>query len=140
MSKNPVVNPSAGKSYIVKAGTSKDTAEMIGAYTTNTTISCKTAWRYFSAELEAVTELKPTVSITANDVTVENLSESAVLIVASYAGDKLIDVKTIQVTADCTKTLSETELNTTYADSIKAFLWSDMTNIKPLCLSDETSL
>lgn len=77
----------------------------------------------------------PEIALTTSKVTVENLSGSADLIVASYADKKLINVKSVPVSADCEKTLSEIGLNLTGADEIKAFLWEDISGMEPLCES-----
>ena len=76
-----------------------------------------------------------TITLTTSDVTIENLSESATLIVASYNGNRLVDIKTVSVSADGTTTIASMGLSLTNADTIKAFLWKDMLDLVPLCES-----
>lgn len=82
----------------------------------------------------------PEITLTSAKVTVSKLSESAVLIVASYAGDELVDAKQFSVTQDCEKTISETTLSTNGADTVRAFLWDSMTDIIPLCESKPVTI
>ncbi len=76
------------------------------------------------------------LTLTTSGVTIENLSESAILIVASYNGSQFVDSKTVPVSADCTTTIASTGLTLTGANTIKAFLWKDMSGFVPLCESD----
>lgn len=89
---------------------------------------------YTIAKVEIVLE------IDSEKVTVSGLSTSAVLVVASYSGDTLVDAKYFTVSADTKKTIKETLLSTTDADTLKAFLWDNMSDMTPLCDSDSASL
>ncbi len=77
-----------------------------------------------------------TLTLTTSGVTIENLSESAILIVASYNGSQFVDAKTVPVSAGGTTTIASTGLTLTGANTIKAFLWKDMSGFVPLCESD----
>ncbi len=68
-----------------------------------------------------------------------NLNESATLIVASYNGSKLIDIKFVPVSNDCEKTIASTGLTLTKANTIKAFLWRDVSAMMSLCESKSAS-
>ena len=80
--------------------------------------------------------LSPKLTVTNSNVKVETLFEDAVLIVASYKGEKMVDTKIIPVSGACTKSISSTGLNVSNYDEIKAFLWKDLTTLKPMCEKD----
>lgn len=76
---------------------------------------------------------KTSLTLIAGKITVLNLDKPAVLFVASYDRDRLLDTKTMQLDS-IEKTyvdISEIDLNTTGATKITAFLWDS--NISPLC-------
>ena len=77
------------------------------------------------------TELK-VLEIADSAVTVSNITENYTLVVASYSGNKLTDVKFI-TTASATKTFEELGLLTDEATEIKAMLWDGMDSMKPVC-------
>ena len=65
----------------------------------------------------------------------------ATLIVASYIGEKMHDIKLIPVSSGAYKeSIENIGLDTSGADTVKAFLWYDMTNLTPLCEADEITL
>ena len=78
---------------------------------------------------------EPIITLTPGDVTIENLSEGAILMLASYSGENLVDVKSVPVYADVKITIASTNLNLTNTDTIKAFLWTDLASLIPLCES-----
>ncbi len=73
------------------------------------------------------------IELTGRTVKVSGLSTSAKLIVASYFGSKLVDVKTLSVSGYFEQTHIGLGLNLTNADTVKAFLWNNMNAIAPLC-------
>lgn len=80
----------------------------------------------------------PTIALTAEEVSVSDLNQTAMLYVASYKGNSLVDIKKIQLDADKTLPLSAFNLNTEGADRISAFLWGDADGtweafLLPLC-------
>ena len=83
--------------------------------------------------------VSPGLTLTKSKVTVKNLYESAVLVVASYKEDMLLDIKKMTVSKSCEKTISSMGLNLKNADEIKAFLWKNMSGIKPVCESKYTA-
>lgn len=80
--------------------------------------------------------LIPKLTVTNSSVKIETLFEDAVLIVASYKGEKMVDTKIIPVSGACTKSISSTGLNVSNYDEIKAFLWKSLTTLKPMCEED----
>ncbi len=76
---------------------------------------------------------KPSMTLTEGKISVFNLDKAAVLLVASYDRDKILDIKTVPLDS-IEKTyvdISEIGLNTTGATKITAFLWNS--NLSPLC-------
>lgn len=73
------------------------------------------------------------MTLTEGKISVFNLDKAAVLLVASYDRDKILDIKTVPLDS-IEKTyvdISEIGLNTTGATKITAFLWNS--NLSPLC-------
>lgn len=88
---------------------------------------------------------KPSLTLTADKISVSNLNKPAVLFVASYDGNGLLDIKKIEIGADIEKTIAETALNTVNAVKISAFLWDNSdgkwdVNMYPLCNGAQTNL
>lgn len=88
---------------------------------------------------------KPLLTLTADKISVSNLNKPAVLFVASYDGNGLLDIKKIEIGADIEKTIAETALNTANAVKISAFLWDNSdgkwdVNMYPLCNGAQTNL
>ncbi len=88
---------------------------------------------------------KPSLKLTADKISVSNLNKPAVLFVASYDGNGLLDIKKIEIGADIEKTIAETALNTVNAVKISAFLWDNSdgkwdVNMYPLCNGAQTNL
>ncbi len=88
---------------------------------------------------------KPSLTLTADKISVSNLNKPAVLFVASYDGNGLLDIKKIEISADIEKTIAETALNTANAVKISAFLWDNSdgkwdVNMYPLCNGAQTNL
>lgn len=76
---------------------------------------------------------KTSLTLIAGKITVLNLDKPAVLFVASYDRDRLLDTKTMPLDSieKTSVDISEIDLNTTGATKIVAFLWDS--NIRPLC-------
>lgn len=88
---------------------------------------------------------KPSLTLTADKISVSNLNKPAVLFVASYDGNGLLDIKKIEIGADIEKTIAETALNTANAVKISAFLWDNSdgkwdVNMYPLCNGAQANL
>lgn len=88
---------------------------------------------------------KPSLTLTADKISVSNLNKPAVLFVASYDENGLLDIKKIEIGADIEKTIAETALNTANAVKISAFLWDNSdgkwdVNMYPLCNGAQTNL
>ena len=77
------------------------------------------------------TVIKREIVIADDTVSVIGLNENAVLILASYNNDRMIDIKLINVSADFDISISETGLVT--ADSVKAMLVKDLLTLTPMC-------
>ncbi len=77
--------------------------------------------------------LKPSLTLTADNISVLNLYKPASLFAASYHGDRLLDIKSIplDVTVKTSFDIAATGLNIKGATKIKAFLLDDQ--IIPLC-------
>jgi len=69
-------------------------------------------------------------------VCVEEPMDSAVLVLASYKEDKLVDTKIVDVTGDMNVSLSGAELSYDIGNEIRAFLWKDLQNMEPVCDPD----
>lgn len=88
---------------------------------------------------------KPLLTLTTDEISVANLNKPAVLFVASYDGNGLLDIKKIEIIADAEKTIDEIGLNTANAVKISAFLWDSSdgkwdVNMYPLCNGAQTNL
>ena len=59
------------------------------------------------------------------------------MIVASYGGDRLIDVKKKEIAKDMAVTLEEMGLNQKNADRVCAMLWKSFETMIPLCETAE---
>ncbi len=92
-------------------------------------------------EIEKTATGETQIILTSDKVSAYLVGNNATLNVASYKGEELKDAKTISVTSKIyEKTLAEIGLDTNGADSIKAFLWTDMDDIIPLCEGQEVIL
>lgn len=88
---------------------------------------------------------KPSLTLTADKISVSNLNKQAVLFVASYDGNGLLDIKKIEIITDAEKTIDEIGLNTANAVKISAFLWDNSdgkwdVNMYPLCNGAQANL
>ena len=88
---------------------------------------------------------KPSLTLTADKISVSNLNKPAVLFVASYDGNGLLDIKKIEIITDAEKTIDEIGLNTANAVKISAFLWDNSdgkwdVNMYPLCNGAQKNL
>ncbi len=92
--------------------------------------------------IEIIAEVATEIILTETDVYAQFAdTENATLIVASYADKALKDLKAIPITTGAyEKTLADIGLDTEGADSVKAFLWTDMTTLTPLCEAKEVTL
>ena len=81
---------------------------------------------------------KPSLTLTADKISVSNLNKPAVLFVASYDGNRLLDVKKFEITESTEKTIEEMGLNTADANKISTFLWD--VGMQPLCNCAQMSL
>ena len=83
----------------------------------------------------------PTLNfISSNQITVSGITEKCSLIVASYNKEKLVDTKVIPILENTSKLISQTGLDISGADTVKAFLWKNMQTLVPLCDSKSVSL
>ncbi len=64
-------------------------------------------------------------------VAVSGLCEAASLVLASYVGQELVDMRVFYISESCEKTIADSGLRIAGADEIKAFLWKNWNN--PLC-------
>lgn len=88
---------------------------------------------------DSFTSEKPATFIffDGSTVTAEQTDGACVLIVASYGGDRLIDVKKKEVTKSTAVTLEEMGLNQKNADRVCAMLWKSFETMIPLCETAE---
>lgn len=77
----------------------------------------------------------PTISLTETQVMAKNIVSDCILIVASYNKNAVKDVKIININRDTDVNLSETGIDTRDTDVIKAFLWNNLSDLRPLCKS-----
>lgn len=81
--------------------------------------------------------IETSVTLTNDSVAVALSSdvEAAVLIVASYDGGSLIDVKYLPISAATEKKLGTDGMGLTYSsgNEVNAFLWEDMSALTPIC-------
>ncbi len=78
--------------------------------------------------------IETTVTVSENKVSIQNKPEVYTLILASYIGNKLIDVKPVSdVGEDNEITFNEAGLITDNATLIKAMLWNSLDAMMPLC-------
>lgn len=78
--------------------------------------------------------------LSKDSVKIHNLDGTAKLILSSYTGDVLLDMKMIDVSGSYEKLLTEVELNFANADRISAFLWKDLTTLTPMAQTDTIDL
>lgn len=81
---------------------------------------------------------KNPLKITNGEISVTGLDVPAVLIVASYNGNTILDVKKFEIEKDAAMTIDDTQLKITNATKVSAFLWDNSdgkwsTNMLPLC-------
>ncbi len=79
------------------------------------------------------------VFIDGSTVTAEQIDTPCVLIVSSFSGGKLIDVKMKDIANNTEITLSDMNLNLQNADCVRTMLWANRENIMPLCNFAETA-
>ena len=79
------------------------------------------------------------VFIDGSTVTAEQIDTPCVLIVSSFSGGKLIDVKMKDIANNTEITLSDINLNLQNADCVRTMLWANRDNIMPLCNFAETA-
>lgn len=72
----------------------------------------------------------PKVTLSGTGVAAEKVEGEAMIILASYAEEKLLRIKAIPITGDGTYTFAAAGFVLDGADSIEAFLWDTM---KPMC-------
>ena len=84
--------------------------------------------------------LKPSLTLTTEKLSVSDLDRTATVYVASYEGDRLIDIKskTLESAEYIAFEIAAFGLNTTGATKMKAFLWDS--NIIPQCHSASAEL
>lgn len=81
---------------------------------------------------------KNPLKITNGEISVTGLDVPAVLIVASYNGNTILDAKKFEINKDASMTIDETQLKITNATKVSAFLWDNADgkwsiNMLPLC-------
>lgn len=85
----------------------------------------------YSLKEDTVVRLKPDRAV------VKNVKENIWFILASYAGDELLDIKILPTGEDSQMLFSQ--MNTTGADLLKAFAWNGE-SLRPLCAEQAMSL
>ncbi len=95
--------------------------------------------RVYRSGKDTFTSEKPATFLffDGSTVTAEQTDGACVLIVASYGGDRLIDVKKKEVTKSTAVTLEEMGLNQKNADRVCAMLWKSFETMIPLCETAE---
>lgn len=88
---------------------------------------------YRSSKTGYSNEKKPFIVADGENVEIYNIPQACVLIAVSRKGDTLVDVKTKDITADITVTLTELGLNGDDADKISFMLWNSLDEMLPLC-------
>jgi len=97
---------------------------------------------YMILQADGVYGIVETAKITLSDtaVSLSKMTGQAVLVLASYQNDVLVDIEMIPVTGDISQTISETGLTLEGADWAAAFLWEDILTMKPVCREMAISL
>jgi flavodoxin len=82
------------------------------------------------------------MTLTENMVTIKAVKEinNAVLILAGYENGKLINVNTKKVSTDTDLEIKENVSGFDNADMVKAYLWTSLEGIVPLCASKEINI
>jgi len=75
----------------------------------------------------------PIISLSETQIDINGVTDNYMLVVSSYKNNVLIDTKFIVISSATTLMISETGLDTTGANTIKAFLWEDIQSMKPIC-------
>ncbi len=88
---------------------------------------------YRSSKTGYSNEKKPFIVADGGNIEIYNISQSCILIAVSRKGATLVDVKTKDITADTTVTLTELGLNSDDADKISFMIWSRLDQMLPLC-------
>ena len=84
---------------------------------------------------DSYTSEKPStfVFFDGDTVTTEQVEEPCVLILASYSGGRLVDVKMKDISGNTEITLDELGLDLQNTDSVRAMLWESRESMIPLC-------
>ena len=88
---------------------------------------------YRSSKTGYSNEKKPFIFADGGNIEIYNISQACILIAVSRKGATLIDVKTKDITADTTVTLTELGLNGDDADKISFMIWNNFDEMIPLC-------
>ena len=88
---------------------------------------------YRSSKTGYSNEKKPFMVADGGNIEIYNISQACILIAVSRKGDTLVDVKTKDITADTTVTLTELGLNGDDADKISFMIWNSLSEMLPLC-------
>ena len=78
-------------------------------------------------------EKEKSVSIIDGNIVTSGVNDNAVLVIASYNGTELKDIKFVEISEDVNLSISSTGLNTGDNTMQNAFLVKDVANISPLC-------
>ncbi len=82
--------------------------------------------------LYAVWEKIPEITLTASSVQISNCNEG-MLIIASYNGSVLVNVKIIDLSEKTSSTFEEAGLNTNGCDQVRAFAFKNFSSMIPVC-------
>ena len=88
---------------------------------------------YRSSKTGYSNEKKPFIVADGGNIEIYNISQSCILIAVSRKGATLVDVKTKDITADTTVTLTELGLNGDDAHKISFMIWNSFDEMIPLC-------
>ena len=88
---------------------------------------------YRSSKTGYSNEKKPFIVADGENVEIYNIPQACVIIAVSRKGDTLVDVKTKDITADTTVTLTVHGLNGDDADKISFMIWNSLDEMFPLC-------
>lgn len=88
---------------------------------------------YRSSKTGYSNEKKPFIVADGGNIEIYNISQACILIAVSRKGATLVNVKTKDITADTTVTLTELGLNGDDADKISFMIWNNFDEMIPLC-------
>lgn len=88
---------------------------------------------YRSSKTGYSNEKKPFIVSDGGNIEIYNISQACIFIAVSRKGDTLVDVKTKDIIADTTVTLTELGLNGDDADKISFMIWNSLSEMLPLC-------